>query len=95
MIHATRLAHLLGGLASPQKPGSFLCWRRPLLPRRLSLVQLNAQLQMSHTEILTGTHDRYDGIQIDPDGLPTDPSEFTTRLTESLQVGQGLINTET
>ena len=89
MINATRITHLLAGVASAHRPGNFLCWRRPLLRHRSSLLHSDVHVQMNNTEVLAGTHDRYDGIQIDPDGLPTDPSEFTTRLTESLLVGTG------
>ena len=86
MISATRLTQLLASVAAAQRPGTLLSWRRPLLPYRSLSARSNVDLTMSNIEVLAGTHDRYDGVQIDPDGLPTDPSEFTSRLTESLLV---------
>lgn len=44
----------------------------------------NVCCTMTSTQLLPGTHDRYDGILIDGDDLPSDPSEFSTRLAESL-----------
>ena len=56
------------------------------LPPQKSAQHADALQNMNGTQILAGTEDRYDGIQIDPAGLPSDPTEFTLRLTESLMV---------
>ena len=56
------------------------------LPPQASAQHADALYNMSGTQILAGTEDRYDGVQIDPAGLPSDPTEFTLRLTESLLV---------
>ena len=86
MINATRLTRLLAGAATAPKVCTFLCGRRTLPPHRSLDLHSHATFSMKDIEILAGTEDRYNGIQIDPDGLPTDPSEFTARLTESLLV---------
>ena len=94
MIHAARkfrLTHLLAGTATPQKAASSAAtrgYRAPVLLSHASNLRANENSGMSSTEVLPGTHDRYDGIQIDPDGLPSDPSEFAKRLKESLLVSR-------
>ena len=92
MIHAARkfrLTHILAGAATPHKAASFAGargYRVPVLLSHASNLCANGNSGMSGTDVLPSTHDRYDGIQIDPDGLPSDPSEFAKRLTESLLV---------
>ena len=84
MLSVTRMQHLLVGIAI----GTYLCWREDLLPYASSLLPSSTQSEINEAEILAGTHDVYDGIQIDPDGLPNNPTEFAKRLSESLLVGQ-------
>jgi len=92
MIHAVRkfrLTHILAGTASPHKAATFAAtrgYRVPVLLSHASKLCANDDSGMSSTDVLPSTHDRYDGIQIDADGLPSDPSEFAKRLTESLLV---------
>ena len=56
------------------------------LPPQNLAQQADAPHSMNGTQTLAGTEDRYDGIQIDPAGLPNDPTEFTLQMTESLLV---------
>ena len=94
MIHAARkfrLTHILAGTAIPHKAASSAAtrgYRVPVLLSHASKLCANDNSGMSSTNVLPSTHDRYDGIQIDSDGLPSDPSEFAKRLTESLLVSR-------
>lgn len=60
--------------------------RRAVVSSKPSVLRANVCCRMSVAQILSGTEDRYEGIQVDPDALPNDPSEFSLRLTESLLV---------
>ena len=54
-----------------------------LLPPYRSLLlhpSASACFNMSQSEVLSGTHDAYNGIQIDPIDLPADPREFASHV---------------
>jgi hypothetical protein len=79
-----RLTHVLASSATAfkgAKPGIFSSWKTAVLP---AASHTNVCCTMTSTQLLSGTHDRYDGILIDGDDLPSDPNVFSTRLAESL-----------
>ncbi len=47
---------------------------------------MTAELPVAKVTLLQGEEDRYEGIILDEDQLPTDPKEFSERLDYSLKV---------
>lgn len=59
--------------------------------RKLRVQAFAAGIHSAAAQILTGREDRYNGFIIDPDELPEDPSAFSHKLKNSLQVGNLLL----